>query len=228
METKVANAGFFRRLWQKLFHRAEDAYSFRQPPATSSATASPTRNNGLVEAVDITTAASLAVLHGPRGANSQEQEASPADAAPTTCATPSTVTAVAAAAARATPLRLLSESRDGPLSNGSCSVFPYYSVNTDPLDVQLIMANGTTNNTSGIAAFLGGFDAIGENAPDEEPHFVGVFWQRPRSADDYVRERPWCVMGVPVRLDPAVVCDLDSGPFDRPCCQSVFFTAPST
>nr|XP_054919612.1 uncharacterized protein LOC129381099 [Dermacentor andersoni]XP_054919613.1 uncharacterized protein LOC129381099 [Dermacentor andersoni] len=227
METKVATAGFFGRLWQKLFRRAEDAYSFRQPPATPSATASPTRNNGLVEAVDITDTASLAVLHEPRGSNSKRQEASTADAAPTTCPTPSTVAAVAAAAARATPLRLLSENKGGQLSNNGCSVLPYYSVNTDPLDVQLVIANGAASNTSGFAAFLGGIDTVGENTADEEPDFVGVFWQRPCSADYCAQERPRCVMGVPVRLDPAVVCDLDSGPFDRSCNQSVFFTAPS-
>ncbi|KAL3225839.1 hypothetical protein MRX96_025422 [Rhipicephalus microplus] len=84
METNVRRAGFFRKLWQKLFRRVEDAYVVRQPPGTPSATASPARNTCQVEAVEITTPASLDVLRGPQDSNRKVQESSASDDASTT------------------------------------------------------------------------------------------------------------------------------------------------
>ncbi|KAH7982605.1 hypothetical protein HPB52_006111 [Rhipicephalus sanguineus] len=226
METKVAPSGFFRKLWQKLFRRVEDAYGFRQPPGTPSTTASPTRNAGLVEAVDITTPAGLDVLRGSLDCNRKVQKSSVPEDASTTCATPTSVAATVAAGSRAAPLRPLPESRGRSLSDG-LSIFPFYSINTDPLDVQLIEADGAAINAGGDAEFHGYSGVVTENVVEDEPRFIDAFWQWRRSADDSAQERPRRVMGMPVRLDPAVVCDMDSGPFDRSCHQNVFFTASS-
>ncbi|KAL1422666.1 hypothetical protein MTO96_003844 [Rhipicephalus appendiculatus] len=225
METKVGSAGFFRRLWQKLFRRVEDAYGSGQPPGTPSATASPTRNTGLVEAVEITTPAGLDVLHGPQDSNRKVQESSAPEDASTTCAATTSVATTVAAGSRAAPPRPLPGSKGSSLRSDGYSVFPFYSVNTDPLDVELVEADGAAISSGGDATLPCG--SVAENVVEKEPRFVEAFCQWRRSADDSAQERPRGAMGVPVRLDPAVVCDMDSGPFDRSCHQNVFFTASS-
>ncbi|KAH8033130.1 hypothetical protein HPB51_007747 [Rhipicephalus microplus] len=223
METNVRRAGFFRKLWQKLFRRVEDAYVVRQPPGTPSATASPARNTCLVEAVEITTPASLDVLRGPQDSNRKVQESSASDDASTTHATMTSVTT--SASFQAAPLRRLPGSKEALLSSDGFSVFPYYSVNTDPLDVQLIEVECATINTGGDTTLHSG--SVAEHVVEEDPRFMEGFWQWLRSTDDSVHDRLRKPMGVPVRLDPAVVCDMDSGPFDRSCHENVFFTVPS-
>lgn len=236
MTTKVAALGFFRRLWQKLFRRVEDAYGFQQPPAAAGPAASPTRNNGLVEAVDISAPASLDPLRGLGGKCGQQHESSspaePAETSATSCSVDTTF----AAAARAATLRPLLEMKSGSLNSGTCPVVPFYSVNTDPLDLQLVAADGGPEGSErrdssggGIAALVAGFDAAAEKAWNDDSCSANMVWQRPLFWGETTAEhRPQRrVMGMAVRLDPAIVCDLDSGPFDRPCCESVFYTEVS-
>ncbi|KAK8775868.1 hypothetical protein V5799_030786 [Amblyomma americanum] len=237
METKVAALGFLRRLWQKLFRRVEDAYGFRQPPAAAGPTVSPASNNGLVEAVDISAPASLAPLQELGGKDGQQHESSSTAEPAAVCVTSCSVgTRFTAAAARPAALRPRSEIKDGSVNSGAYPVALFYSVNTDPSDLQLVETDsgpeGSERCESGgaIAALDNDFDAAAEKACNDEPGFVNISWQRPLFLGETTLERSpqRCVMGVPVRLDPAVVCDLDSGPFDRSCHESVFYTEVSS
>lgn len=231
METNLVPTSLLRRLWQKLFLRVEDAYRF--PPQEPTCRTCPVLyGHGLVEAIDIPSPGSVGLPQGPLRSDSVCHVT---DTGSTGVAeTPSSIdSGFSAAPAMTPPLQPVAEGKRGSQCNDFCpAVVPFYSVNTDPLDVHIVITDDCPSCGGSVEdVCVAGLDGIGETTWDQGERMAGILWKRSLfiSAQETPPEpkQPLCTMGMPIRLDPAVVCDLDTGPFDRPCCESVFFDAIS-
>lgn len=227
MATDLLPMSILRRLWQKLFLRVEDAYRFPSQDPTSQA-CPVLCGNGVVEAIDIPSRASIGLPQGHR--RSENRCHLNESCASGVAHTPSSVDSGFCITVSLTPpLQPVVESKRRPLCNGSCpTVVPFYSVNTDPLDVHIVLSDGCPGCGGSVEdVSAAGLDGVREATWSQRERVAGILWQRPlfTSAPDTTPEhtRLQCVMGVPIRLDPAVVCDLDTGPFDRSCYESVFY-----